>query len=544
MRAPTTILLVFCIGSTSCAVKYDKAFVEAHLISVDAEGEAVRPVERTALKKKYVDYIQNILCKADEASDKEGLCGCMVDKCPRESERHPGGSCARVRRILVYVHGGLNTSDSSLETSDQLAKDILAEGNHETREHDKPSDWHYPIFVTWPSGFFETYAEHLGQLRQGRHSRLLGYPSSPYYFVRDVASGVVNAPQSLMYQGTTDTALGLKVLLGSDILPSSRNATKIYQAIGPKEPRPGEHPERMEFPIDLKIHLGDYQRGGVAQTLRFLRYWTLFPLKVLNMCLFVDGMGTASWQVMLHRAHNLFRPAKEFETVYSSHSLGTIRDDDVNTAPSGAFAEFLRELDKHIEAEEECDRNLCYQITLVGHSLGAIILNRALEHFPRLPVTRIVYMAPACTIRDVEQSIVPLLKPTGRMVSPPFFHVLTLHPLAEADEIEAYDVVPRGSLLEWIDSFFTTPTAHGERRFGKWSNLIQALQIFMDVQKQVTIKGFGVDGDSLPQKHGDFNQCPFWRRSFWDPENKELYYRSARILEARVPEGKGPRRNN
>jgi hypothetical protein len=165
---------------------------------------------------------------------------------------------------------------------------------------------------------------------------------------------------------------------------------------------------------------------------------------------------------------------------------------------------------------------VCYQIVLVGHSMGAIVLNEALTHFQNLPVTRIVYMAPACSIHAAEHCLLPFLF-RNRNVQ---FHLLTLHPLAEADEWNVFDIVPRGSLLEWIDNFFSAPTTHDERRLGKWANVLPALRLFArePVRGRVTIKAFGVEGDSIPQQHGQFNRCPFWKRSFWSPDGPLLYF--------------------
>ena len=224
---------------------------------------------------------------------------------------------------------------------------------------------------------------------------------------------------------------------------------------------------------------------------------------------------------MLHRANHLFRPGEEFDVRDRPGDAGEL-ERALRQQASGAFAVFLQELVSHIEKEEDTDksRTLCYQITLVGHSMGAIIINEVLRLFPWLPVARIVYMSPACSIEDAELSVVPFLR-THKTTK---FHILTLHPQAEVDEINAWDMVPRGSLLEWIDNFYTRPQHHVQRRLGKWINLMQALHIFREVSDQLRVKAFGVDGWSLPQKHGQFNLCPFWKRDFWDPDGPMYYY--------------------
>jgi hypothetical protein len=72
-------------------------------------------------------------------------------------------------------------------------------------------------------------------------------------------------------------------------------------------------------------------------------------------------------------------------------------------------------------------------------------------------------------------------------------------------------------LLEWIDAWYQDPPHAGDRRLGKWRNAVTLLSFFEEVAPRVYMKGFGVEGDSLPQKHGEFNNCAFWRADFRDP---------------------------
>jgi hypothetical protein len=171
-----------------------------------------------------------------------------------------------------------------------------------------------------------------------------------------------------------------------------------------------------------------------------------------------------------------------------------------------------------------------FEMTLIGHSMGTIVLNdfiRDYESYPNLKITNIVYMAPACSIRDFERSVIPYMRSTkGKDAR---FYNLTLHPLNDVREANAFNLVARGSLLEWIDSYFTTPSTPMDRTLGKWENIIQATHIIPDeVRERVYIKGFPV-GDTNkdgPQKHGEFDEYrpkdgqtwKFWDRAFWEAE--------------------------
>ncbi len=119
-------------------------------------------------------------------------------------------------------------------------------------------------------------------------------------------------------------------------------------------------------------------------------------------------------------------------------------------------------------------------------------------------------MAAACSIREFVESVVPYLMDHEKAR---FFN-LCLHPVAEAGQIpyKLIDLLPRGSLLEWIDNFFSAPHTLMDRRLGKWNNIMQATHVIPEkVRGQVTIKAFGVgNGQDTPQMHGQFNEIAFW----------------------------------
>ena len=70
-----------------------------------------------------------------------------------------------------------------------------------------------------------------------------------------------------------------------------------------------------------------------------------------------------------------------------------------------------------------------WEVTLIGHSMGTIVLNRMLDLFPNLPVQRLVYMGAACTFRDFARSVTPCIQRTGAR-----FSNLCLHPVTESRE--------------------------------------------------------------------------------------------------------------
>lgn len=465
-----------------------------HVIAIGPEGNPVDPLTREPVQN-FDAYVARILGTADSVNDARGE---TVEDCASAPE-DPECQEHRLRKILIHIHGGLNDPSLSLE---QAVRNIRL-----MRDETGP-DWTYPVFITWPSGALDTYNEHLFVLRQGRHSPLLGFPSSPIYLATDLFLGMFRSPRSTMYTLANDAGVGARVGLGVSIWPSWKDADRILTLVREKKL--------------YKIALGDYSRGFLEQSRRFFVYWLTFPSKLLTTWIVLDGMGNGAWEVMQHRMRNTLRQSTEFE-----HSA--IRDSDVllrrslERDPTGGVARFFLSLQNHIRYETRKARRsqkcVGYEITLVGHSMGASILNEALRLFPDLPITTILYMAPACSIVEAEQTLVPFLAKHENTE----FYLTTLHPIAEADEINFWDIIPRGSLLEWIDNWYTTPTNHDRRRLGKWDNIIQALHVFKNVRDRFFLKGFGVDGDSKPQRHGEFNLCPFWKENFRDPKGRMTF---------------------
>jgi len=145
--------------------------------------------------------------------------------------------------------------------------------------------------------------------------------------------------------------------------------------------------------------------------------------------------------------------------------------------------------------------------------MGAIVVDQILSAYPDMYFDNVVFMAAAVSTREVLDHTVPYLKlhPKTRFFS------LSLHPDSENSETSLIGVEPSGSLLVWVDSYYTTPLTHLDRTFGRWENVRSVLHIFpQDVlQRQMHFKVFGSDTRNSPQEHGEFNNYPFWRANFW-----------------------------
>ena len=120
--------------------------INDHIVRVSPDGlmvdpeQAGRPLDQARAQQSF----QHMLCEATRLAE------------------HHGGDRPR---LLVYVHGGLN----SYQHSDQKIHDGLA-----WRIMNDPQDWHYPIFISWKSDALSTWGEHILRLREGKKSRSRG----------------------------------------------------------------------------------------------------------------------------------------------------------------------------------------------------------------------------------------------------------------------------------------------------------------------------------------------------------------------------------
>lgn len=171
-------------------------------------------------------------------------------------------------------------------------------------------------------------------------------------------------------------------------------------------------------------------------------------------------------------------------------------------------------------------RNRPWEITLVGHSMGAIVLNETIRRNPLLPIKDIVYMAAASTIRDYESSVIPYLRKNDKTE----FYNLMLHPYAEREEtyFEEYGIhhiFPRGSLLVLIDGFFSNPLSLYDRTLGRFDNYLlythHAPNMPPGIEQRIHVRSFSAGkSDTDPQEHGDFtSNYRFWEERCW----KNLY---------------------
>lgn len=362
----------------------------------------------------------------------------------------------KAERFLIYVHGGLNSLSDGLKRS----------GEHLRLIRKDLGPGVYPIFINWESGMEDAYFDHLFRIRHGS-PRVWAWATMPFFFLADLGRALTRSPIVMVMQ--------------------SADLPELIRRIRPDEVPPLW---KAQARIDPRVEKG---AGPVA--LDWATSLTLGLLRPVTTLLF-DTVAFASYPLMLRRVDTLFR-----------------RDKDLNDArePSRSPTGALTLLMKALPPEKP--------VTLIGHSMGTIILNELVRHHPNRSYDRIVYMAAACTIEDFANAIPGYLKsPAGAQSR---FHLLTLHPEADRSENVTWSILPHGSLLRWLDIFVLGPRTKLQKTLGQWNNLVECLGALEPdlgpVRDRIFIKGFPIEGKKYPYEHGSFDEFPYWRSSFWDP---------------------------
>lgn len=416
--------------------------------------------------------------------------------------------------LLVFVHGGLNNYPDAREHFDRNFEALTKDG-------------YYPIFLIWPSGLVGSYREHVTSVRQGvreesKVGKVFKAVTTPLVFAQDIGVGLVRSPMVVLETLRSDLLTTIPANSGY----ADQDRVKIYRSLAAR---------------GLPIRIGDDYRTKTEEAGRFTAYVATLPAKLVTAGAVIDAFGRPAWDDMLRRSYMVYPGS--FADVATPDSLVVVqtaaRQKKQRDANASGFGNFIGAL-------ENIQWDSHFRLTLVGHSMGTIVLNHLLDA-TTLDVEKIVYLSAACTVRDYAESVLPYL------VNHPDAHAysLMLHPLAEAGEFQAKlaDLPPRGSLLMWIDNFLANPVSEQDRTFGRWTNLFlptptgrSAIEDFMlhygiadsAGKPRVHFRAYGVGhgataradkfqwnvspaqsrpsgNELIPETHGDISTIKFWR---------------------------------
>jgi len=374
--------------------------------------------------------------------------------------------------IVIYIHGGLHTNQTNFRESERL---LSSEAGFLT-------DCRYPILVNWRSGALSTYKDHAIRLRQGKDGGAPALLTSPIYVANDIGQTVAATPKAWL----TQASHSLRSTIFRDY--SRYDDLKVCTSTASDLCKP-------EFDA-----LCNQQGRRLKRWLRGSIWLASIPVRIVSTPV-VYTAGKPAWDVMLHRTNTLLYKACELN--------GDCDGKLVTRAPSGdnlghgALARLLREI---VRLTDSMD---FVKLTLVGHSMGTIPINRIVNSMQGLQVDNIIFLAAADSIRDTQSGVLHYLvhNPKTR------FYSWMLHPDNEARELDAAGFLPSGSLLKWIDNMYTTPESPLDYRFGRFDTVGLTHTFFADdIRDRVHLYVFPKTGSTAPLKHGDFNDCEFWRQ--------------------------------
>ncbi|MGH7231806.1 MAG: hypothetical protein ACREJU_10680 [Nitrospiraceae bacterium] len=314
-------------------------------------------------------------------------------------------------RVLVFVHGGMNGYKADFKRIRGLVERDPGEM--------KPAILHaahstyYPIFINWNSDLPDSIKDDLFFIRAGeREADWYTALTWPFLLIGRLAGSVASLPVSMGHTG--------------------RNIKEGFKGA---------------------IEQGDSKACAVADV---IAHSPLFLINAATTPL-LEGFGRPGWHIMKRRAEL---------------SIASRLEKNDHRSMEGAVRTLIKTIRQPI-LQLTVDHQIAVEITLVGHSMGSLILNRLLAVLEQqgglIPIQHIIYLAPAASIEELDEMVFPFLV-SHRETK---FWLFTLNRRDEAREIPQplAILLPRGSLLAWIDTFLEPVGAVGDKTLGSIRNV-------------------------------------------------------------------------
>lgn len=261
MRRISFVLLS--LSFIACQAPYSE---RGHLIQTHASGIPLNPRSGEYLdvqsrppsippdpEKYYDDYLDAMFKAADGYNDRN------LQQAKTESGRP-------IRRILIHVHGGLNSHNSAAKTAKNTA-DLIMDGQYDGKDY--PDSKAYPIYLTWNSAPISTYTENVYPTRRGYYTPVAAGISIPGQIASDLGRGVGRFPMTIWRQISTEWQSTLSIrdkwLMG--YYPSWKHAENQYQ----------QYAKTAKQRRLLDLQKGTYfARSWPHRSLRAFLYFTCF----------------------------------------------------------------------------------------------------------------------------------------------------------------------------------------------------------------------------------------------------------------------------
>lgn len=438
---------------------------------------------------------------------------------------HPNG-------IMLYFNGGMNTPE-----------DVIAQAGRQRQAIE--DDGYFPVFMVWPTAPVGSYFEQIYRTTNGIYSDPL-VATGTGRLGTDMLIGAARAPSDWMFNAQRfyrtiverscdylvyDPAL----LVAKGGAPQSAECIERgmvgtgamnYQPKSFRVRDGGTSTASKQVIFSDSVNEGpDGWGDAVKLTLTAAPRVALMP--------FADGLGEQAWKNMKRRSERSVRA--EYELAGEGQAWDELRERYPHGL--GGFAEFLALLEACSKPKGKATVPPCPpqigqpardilsdtppKITLIGHSMGAIVVNLLVEAFPNLNYRDIAFLSGAATINQTKTALDPLL---SRHATEVHFYNLMLHPMSEAREMHYAGAIPTGSLLVWIDDMLEHPDTLLDRTVGQWANMRGGRRHFSaEARCRMQLKIFDWAPRTYPPNvtdHGGFNDdgVPYWRRSFWSSE--------------------------
>ncbi len=453
------LALALCLASLAgCAAL--PAPPPAHYIMVHQEGAPINR-EKTKLtpeefKGEYLDRI---------------LAGIAA---------HVGTDDGTPAQVMLFVHGGLNTYEAGLERVDQLVRLDPSSATGDSRWGRLLRTPYYPVFVNWNSSLWSSLWDDIFIVRREQRAPFKATATAPVVLLSRVAEAGLSIPRTLW-------------------------------SFVESEGRPKGSDKGEEAP----------DKG--------LSYALLAPIRGFTVP-FLDAFGTGAWDIMKRRAAFVTARGLPAEAVADLAPRMPKRVDQDEQSRRGAGRTLVQSLVGRLCAKEGDPSQLYWtptpdpahesaprtckdgeagrevKITLVGHSMGALVVSRMLLGFPNVPFHRIVFLGAAASIDDLDTGVLPYLDRHPKTE----FHNVSLSMNDERYEQGWGDLWERGSLLVWIDNLFERIHSPHQLRLGRCLNLFRPAP---DEPKATSdryprrVFFHKLSGlVTLPRRHGDFDE--------------------------------------
>ncbi|MBL8042327.1 MAG: hypothetical protein JNL86_05350 [Nitrospira sp.] len=438
------LLAVWLLGVWGCASLQQRTAYDYqhHQLVIHKDGAAIAsPTRQEAFSKPSdkIDTNRILLQVAEVQQHIERTIISGIDAHVRSLSAAPSRECDGRLHLLIIVHGGMNGYDSSSKHVTDLMPSPISAPSDVVGSYQQQGvlnkSCYYPMFINWDSDFPDSIADDLFRYRFGKHNASLATSTFPIVLGNRILASAMSVPTAILHQGQT-----------------------AWHGIS------GAYEE------------GDPWLGIVGDTLLNL------PAYGLGMAFlpFAEGIGSPAWGIMKKRVDD----------------ATSVRTPAISPGFKGAARTLMEALQARVVVDEACGRiqsravdgrRYCWSnsstevdITLVGHSMGAMVVNRLLDVMNdthasasnrSLPITRVVFLAPACSINEAEQLLMPYLERHEQT----HFWLFALNKRDESRQIPLNGwavFLPRGTLLAWIDTFLEQETGPAEGRLG-WAKALE-----------------------------------------------------------------------